>query len=157
MPAALVYKSDWATGVKPMPLPSGPEVVNVLMSKTLTAAEVDALGVDDLIIMGYLPEDCVLVDAVFADTDLDTGDALDLDFGVINAAENDLATKLVDAPLVAGTRHVTALTHTVATLTTASTSSARKYLGYQVDVVAHTQAAGTLYLSLSYRNKHHGA
>ncbi|NCC41552.1 MAG: hypothetical protein EOM21_19460 [Gammaproteobacteria bacterium] len=157
MAAALVYKTDWATGVKPMPLPSGPEVVNVLLSKTMTAAEVDALGVDDLVVMGYLPEDCVLVNAIFLDTDLDTGDALDLDFGVINAAEDDLATKIADAPLVAGTRHVTTLTHTSATLTLSSTSAARKYLAYQVDVVAHTPAAGTLYVSLSYRNKHHGA
>ena len=30
--AALVYRSDWASGKKPMPTPTGPEVVNFLTS-----------------------------------------------------------------------------------------------------------------------------
>ncbi len=38
--AALVYRSDWASGKKPMPTPTGPEVVNVLTAITLTAAQV---------------------------------------------------------------------------------------------------------------------
>jgi hypothetical protein len=45
----------------------------------------------------------------------------------------------------------------VATLTTKSTGSTRLKLGYKVTTASDAGAAGTVYLSLSYRALAHGA
>jgi len=156
--AALVYRSDWATGKKPMPTPAGPEVINVLMSLTLTSAQTDALAANDLVIMGYLPEDCAFIDAICAmTTGIDTGSGLDLDFGVVNDGETDLATELVNSILVDGTTSLARVTMTETMLTLNTDGKTRKKLGFKVATAATTPAAGTLYLSLSYRATAFGA
>lgn len=148
-------KSPWALGSKPMPIPNGSEVVNVLMECPVTAA----LTVEDAIyFMGELPEDCALVDAVFAATDLDTGTpAHAMSFGVLNAGATDLTTALHAAIVVGQAGTAARLTPTLITLTTKSTGSTRLKLGYKVTTAAATGAAGTVYLSLSYRALAHGA
>jgi hypothetical protein len=153
MPTA---RSPWVLGSKPMPIPNGSEVVNVLLECPVTAALTAA---NDIYLMGELPEDCALVDAVFATTDLDTDGtpAIALSFGVVNAAENDLTTTLQAALTIGHAGTATRLTPTVATLTTKSTSSTRVKLGYKVTTAADVGAAGTAYLSLSYRALAHGA
>ena len=156
--AALIYRSDHANGKKSMPTPSGPEVVNVLTSITLTAAQTDALAANDIVVMGYLPENCAFVDAVCAMTaGIDTGSALDLDFGVVLDAETDLATELVNSILVDGTTSLARVTMTETMLTLNSGSNTRKKLGFKVATAAGTAAAGTIYLSLSYRATSFGA
>ena len=156
--AALIYRSDHANGKKSMPTPSGPEVVNVLTSITLTAAQTDALAANDIVVMGYLPENCAFVDAVCAmPAGIDTGSALDLDFGVVLDAETDLATELVNSILVDGTTSLARVTMTETMLTLNSGSNTRKKLGFKVATAAGTAAAGTIYLSLSYRGTSFGA
>ena len=156
--AALIYRSDHATGKKAMPTPSGPEVVNVLTSLALTSAQVDALAANDIVVMGYLPENCAFVDAICAMTaGIDTGSALDLDFGVVLDAETDLATELVNSILVDGTTSLARVTMTETMLTLNSGSNTRKKLGFKVATAAATPGAGTLYLSLSYRAVSFGA
>lgn len=156
--AALTYQSDWASGRKSMPTPTGPEVVNVLMALTLTSAQVDALAANDIITMGYLPENCAFVDAVCAMTaGIDTGSGLDLDFGVVNTAETDLTTELQNSPLVDGTTSLVRVTMTETLLTLNTDGATRKKLGYKVATAATTPGAGTLYLSVSYRAAHYGA
>lgn len=156
--AALIYRSDHATGKKAMPTPSGPEVVNVLTSLTLTATQVDALAANDIVVMGYLPENCAFVDAVLAMTaGIDTGSGFDLDFGVVLDAETDLATELQNSPLVDGTTSLARVTMTETMLTLNSGSNTRKKLGFKVATAATTPAAGTLYMSLSYRAVSFGA
>lgn len=149
-------RSPWALGSKPMPIPNGSEVVNVLLECPVTAAQTAA---DDIYLMGELPEDCALVNAVFAATDLDTKSTAEMvmSFGVVNAAENDLTTTLQASVTVAQAGTATTMTQTVATLTTKSTASTRVKLGYKVTTAAGTAAAGTVYLSLSYRALAHGA
>jgi hypothetical protein len=156
--AALIYRSDHATGKKAMPTPSGPEVVNVLTSITLTSAQTDALAANDIVVMGYLPENCAFVDAICAMTaGIDTGSALDLDFGVVLDAETDLATELVNSILVDGTTSLARVTMTETMLTLNTGSNTRKKLGFKVATAATTPAAGTIYLSLSYRATSFGA
>jgi hypothetical protein len=148
-------RSPWALGSKPMPIPNGSEVVNVLLECPVTAAQTAA---DDIYLMGELPEDCALVDAVFAATDIDTGTpAHVMSFGIVNAAENDLTTALQASIAVGQGATAARLTPTVATLTTKSTGSTRVKLGYKVTTASATGAAGTVYLSLSYRALAHGA
>lgn len=156
--AALTYRSDWASGKKPMPTPTGPEVVNVLMKLTLTEAQVDALAANDTIVMGYLPEDCAFVDAVCAMTaGIDTGSALDLDFGVLKDDESDLETELQNSILVDGTTSLARVTMTETMMTLATTGAQRKKVGYKVATAAGTPKAGSIYLSLSYRATSYGA
>lgn len=148
-------RSPWALGKQPMPTPAGSEVVNVLLSLPVTAAQTAA---GDIYLMGELPEDCALVDAVFAATDLDTGTpAHAMSFGVINDDENDLATALQTALTVGQAGTAARLTPTVTTLTTKTDGKTRKKLGYKVTTASATGAAGTVYLSLSYRSLTGGA
>jgi hypothetical protein len=155
--AALSYRSPWATGAKVMPTPTGNEVINVLLSHTMTSAEVDALAADDIITMGYLPENCTFVDAVCAmTTGIDTGSAFKLTFGVVNAGETDLDTALQADILTDGTTSLARVTLTETMLLLGATATTKKKLGYKVVVAAGTAAAGTVYLSLSYRSTQYG-
>lgn len=143
-------KSPWVLGKQPMPTPVGAEVVNVLASVAVTAAQTAA---DDIYILAELPEDCVLVDAVLASSDLDTKATPEmvLSFGVVNDDEDDLAATLQASLTIAQAGTAARLTPTVTTLTTKTDGKTRKKLGYKVTTAAGTGAAGTVYLSLSYR------
>lgn len=155
--AALSYRSPWATGAKVMPTPTGSEVINVLLSHTMTSAEVDALAANDIITMGWLPENCAFVDAICAmTTGIDTGSGLDLDFGIVNAGETDLTTELQNSILVDGTTSLARVTMTETMLTLNTDGATKKKLGYKVATAATTPAAGTVYLSLSYRSTQYG-
>ena len=149
-----LVKSPWATGAKPMPLPAGSEVVNVLLELPVTAAQT-ALG--DVYEMGAIPADCVLVDATFAATDLDTNGspAHVMTFGTLDAGDIDTALETGIDVGKAGT--AARLTPTRTTLGTKAGSGADLPVGYKVTTAAATGAAGTVYLSLSYRAAAHGA
>lgn len=81
-------KSDYAKGVKPMPVAQGAEVLSVRMEISLAAA----LAAGDILYMGDLPEDHVPVDCEVDTDDLDTGatPAIVLQAGVLNADATDL-------------------------------------------------------------------
>lgn len=150
-----LVQSPWATGRKPMPSPIGSEVINVLLSADVTAAQT-ADG--DIIAMGYLPEDCVLVDAVYAASDLDTNGspAHAMSFGVINSDKDGLTTALETGIDVGQAGTAARLTPTTTTLTTKG-GTGGVLLGYEVTTSAATGAAGTVHLSLSYRAVAHDA
>lgn len=152
-----VKKSDWVNGKKPMPTPMGSEVVNVLLSLSVAADEIAA---NDVYIMGELPEDCVLVDAVYAATDLDTHattPTVVMSFGTINADQDDLATAMETGLAIGKAGTAARMTPTRTTMTTKSGSTGGTKLGYKVTTAADTGAAGTVYLSLSYRSVAHDA
>ena len=146
------YRSAHALGKLQMPSPNGSEVVNVMTRLTMTDDEVDALVADDIIYMGYLPEDCVLVDAVAGSL------KLNLDFGIINDDEDDWDTggELQSEIVNASTTMVARLTPTLQTLTTVTDGNTRKKLGFKVNGKSGT-TADTVYLSLSYRSATLGA
>jgi hypothetical protein len=148
--------SKWAAGLRPMPNVEGAELVNVLVSLPVTAAQTAA---NDIYYMCDLPEDAVLVDAVYAATDLDTAGspAMLIDFGVLNADASDIATSLQAGLTVGQAGTAARLTPTRTTMTVATTGSAPKKLGYKVATAAGTGAAGTVYLSLTYRSSTFGA
>ena len=92
-----LVQSLFALGRKPMPQPNGSELVHVTLDLDVTAAQT-ASG--DIYEMGYLPEDCKLVDAVYDSDDLDTDatPAIVLSFGVINA-DGDVHRPTPDLPI----------------------------------------------------------
>jgi hypothetical protein len=146
-------KSQAVDGNTPMPTPIGSEVVNVLLSVEVLAAN---LGAGDLIIMGELPEDCVLVDAVYAADDLDSNGtpAIVISFGTVNAGETDLTTVIEAGLTTAQAGGAARMTPTVASLGIQGGASGVS-VGYKVTTAAATGAAGTALLSLSYRSIHH--
>ncbi len=149
-------KSKAANGIEPMPTPMGSEVVNVLLTAEIAAAD-SADG--DIIILGELPEDCAFVDAVYVADDLDSNGtpALVSSFGVVNADEDGLDTVLQAGLTVGQAAGAVRATLTVAMLELVAAANAPKVLGFEVTTSAATGAAGTLGISLSYRSVHHGA
>lgn len=140
-----------------MPQPVGAEVVSVLISLPVTAAQT-ADG--DLYYMCDLPENCKLVDAIYAATDIDTaGSAAHvMSFGQIPDALTGALTTALQASITVGQDGSAArLTPTRTTMAFATTGAAKKKLGYEVTTSAGTGAAGTVYLELFYRSTIHGA
>jgi hypothetical protein len=139
-----------------MPSPNGSEVVNVLLSLPVTAAQTAAADIYD---MGWLPEDCVLVDAIYAATDIDTGTpAHAMSFGFLNSGATDLDGTALQTAITVGQAGTAArLTPTLTTLAAKSTSTAPRKIGYKVTTASATGAAGTVHLSVSYRSTAFGA
>lgn len=149
-----IVKSAWADGYKPMPIPAGSEVVNVLLSMNVTAAQtVDG----DTYVMGYLPADCVLVDAVFAASEIDDGTAHAMKFGVLADDLASVETDLETGITVGQNGSAARLTPSPTTLTTKAGESADVPIGYEVTTSAGTGADGAVHVSLSYRSVAHGA
>ena len=150
-----LVQSDWAKGTKSMPAADGSELINVMMTLSITAAQT-ALG--DIYEMGYLPENCVLVDAQYAATDLDTNGtpAHAMSFGVVNSGGTDLDTALEASIQVGRAGTAARLTPTATTLTTTCDGKTRKKLGFKVTTASATGAAGTVYLSVTYRGTQYG-
>jgi hypothetical protein len=149
-------KSDFANGRKPMPNPNGPEVVNVLIALPVTAGQT---ALNDIYEMCELPEDCALVDAVYAASDIDTNGtpAHAMSFGVINSGGTDLDTTLEASIQVGRAGTAARMTPTVVNQTVTTDGKTRKKLGYKVTTASATGAAGTVYLNLSYRSAAWGA
>ena len=145
-------KSQAVLGPEPMPSPVGSEVVNV---KLQVEVPVTGLEIGDLIILGEIPEDCVMVDAIYFADDLDTGTpAVAFSFGTINAGETDLTTVIEAALDIGEAGTASRLTPTVANLAILGGTSGAP-VGYKVTTIPATAAAGTLGVSLSYRSVHH--
>ena len=145
-------KSNAVLGPEPQPSPVGSEVVNILLALEAATGNLTA---GDLLIMGEIPEDCVMVDAVYAADDLDSAAAILLDFGTINAGETDLDTT-IEAGLTVAQAAATAarLTHTVANLAILGGNSGVN-VGFKVATIPTGAQAGSVLCSLSYRSVHH--
>lgn len=147
-------KSPAVLGTRPQPSPVGSELVNVMLSAEVAAGD---LGAGDLIILGRIPEDCVLVDAIYASDDLDSNGApaVVLSFGTVNAGETDLTTVIEAGLTIAQAGGAARLTPTVANMAILGGDNGLD-VGFKVTTAAATGAAGTLQVSLSYRSVHHG-
>lgn len=143
-------QSPHITGREPTPTPMGTEVVNTLLSCPVATA---GLVVNSIIEMGYLPEGCRFVDAVHAATDMDSGTALALSFGVVNAAGTDLDTVIQAGLTIGQAGTATVHTATLAALLLEATDAAPKKLGYKVTTAPTGAASGTIYTQLSYASK----
>lgn len=145
-----LVQSDWAKGTKPMPTPVGHEVITVPLTLAVASTQV-ASG--DIYEMGYLPENCALVDCVYSSTDLDTDGtpAVVLAFGVVNTGGTDLGTSLEAGLTLAQAGGTARMTPTATTLGVVNDGSTRKKLGFKVTTAADVGAAGTVKAYVSYR------
>jgi hypothetical protein len=155
-----VTKNDFANGVKPMPVAQGSEIVSVPLVVDVAAAPV----VNDIVIIGFLPEDHVPVDYIVTSDDMDTNGTPTLEFtlGVLNEDQDDIDTTARGGGAAWGTAINVAETGGFARATTkpcANTppsSSDRKAIGIKWSTAAATFAAGALTVNLLYRAANYG-
>ncbi len=83
-----LLKSEYAKGVRPMPVAQGSEIVAVRLEYSLLAA----LALNDVLYLGDLPEDHVPVDCILDADDLDTNGVptITLDVGILDAAKTGI-------------------------------------------------------------------
>lgn len=155
------HKSDYAKGVRPMPVPSGAEVVSVRMQVPVPATH----AVNDILEFGELPEDCVPVDAVLDASDIDTNGApaVVLAAGLLNAGKTDISADAADggAAWISGSNIGQAggmARPTTRPLWLVQPKAAtRRMVGGKITTGAATAAAGTVSMTLQYRAAHYGA
>ena len=138
-----------ALGTIPMPLPSGPGLCAVRTTYTLTAD----LAANDIIEMGSLPANCVPVDLILDNDDLDSGTTATASIGFLTTAKDDLTgalwltTSTALRTAATGTRADALGLHSMSRVTPTNTQRS-----YGVKITADTDAtSGTIGLTLMYR------
>jgi hypothetical protein len=150
--------NDYMTGRKPLPSPDGQEVVSVRFTIALGTGDLDA---SDIGAFAKLPAGCVPVDALIDMTDMDSSTAaLVLTFGVLTtAAATALSTVTADgggawgattASAAAATQRLTFTGNNM--MNVASDPDTDRLVGCIVTTAPTTAVAGTLGLTLHYRN-----
>lgn len=149
--------NDYMTGRKPIPTPQGAEVVATRFTIALGTADLDA---SDIGAFAKLPAGCVPVDCVVDMTDMDSSTAaLVLTFGVMTtAAATALSTETADgggawgattAVNAAATQRLTLTGNNMANVVK---SDSDRLVGCIVTTAPTTAVAGTLGLTMTYRN-----
>lgn len=154
------HKSDYAKGMRPMPVANGAEVASIRMVVSLPAGQ----AVNDIIEFGELPEDHVPVDFVLDAADIDTNvtPTVVLSAGLLNAAKTDISAGADDG----GAAWLTGSTigqaggmarPTVRALwLTNPLAATKRMLGAKITTGAATAAAGDVAMTIYYRAAHYG-
>lgn len=116
------------------------------------AAVTTALADNDIVGVGYLPAGARILDVKIVSDDLDSGTALVLDAGLVNADEDDLATVLISGSAIgqAGGIDLMDVTAAVATAIQADAPDDDQLVGIKVTTVAGTPVAGAIGLIFTY-------
>jgi hypothetical protein len=149
--------NDYMTGRKPLPTPQGAEVVAARFTIALGTADLDA---SDIGAFAKLPAGCVPVDAFVDLTDVDSSTAaLVLTFGVLTtAAATALSTVTADgggawgATTAVNAASTQRLTMTGINMMSVTPTQTDRLVGCIVTTAPTTAVAGTLGLTLHYRN-----
>jgi len=152
------HKSDYAKGMRPMPVAGGSEIVSIRMVVALPATH----ALNDIVEFGELPEDHVPVDFVLDSAAL-AASAMVLAVGLLNAGKTDLSADADDGGAswltgsVIGVAGGVARPSVRAMWTTKPKAATKRMLGAKITTGGVTPAAGDLALTISYRAAHHGA
>lgn len=149
--------NDFMTGRKALPTPAGTEITSVRFTIDLALADLDA---SDIGAFGMLPAGCVPVDMYIDGTDMDTGvAAMVLTFGVLEtAAATALSTAAANgggawgATTAVNTAFTQRITPTLNNMVNVAPTQADRLIGCIVTTAPTTKAAGTLGMTLFYRN-----
>jgi hypothetical protein len=149
--------NDFMTGRKPLRTPQGAEVVTERFTIALGTADLDA---SDIGAFAKLPAGCIPVDMIVDMTDMDTSTAaMVLTFGVLEtAAATALSTATANgggawgATTAVNTAATQRLTFTGNNMMKVTKTEADRLVGCIVTTAPTTAAAGTLGLTMSYRN-----
>jgi hypothetical protein len=149
--------NDFMTGRKALPTPAGTEITAARFTIALGTGDLDA---SDIGAFAKLPAGCVPVDLIVDATDMDSSTAaMVLTFGVLTAASDAaLSTVAADgggawgattASNAAFTQRITPTGNNMASVTA---TQADRLVGCIVTTPPTTAVAGTLGLTLLYRN-----
>lgn len=149
--------NDYMTGRKPIPTPQGAEVVATRFTIALGTADLDA---SDIGAFAKLPAGCVPVDCFVDMTDMDSSTAaLVLTFGVLEtAAATALSTASANgggawgATTAVNTAATQRLSLTGNNMANVAKSDSDRLVGCIVTTAPTTAVAGTLGLTMTYRN-----
>ena len=149
--------NDFMTGRKALPTPAGTEITAARFTIALGTGDLDQ---NDIGAFAKLPAGCVPVDLIVDATDMDSSTAaMVLTFGVMTtAAASALSTETADgggawgattASNVAFAQHITPTLNNMAKVTATQTD---RLVGCIVTTAPTTAVAGTLGLTILYRN-----
>lgn len=153
-------QTKYASGKLPMPIPVAQENLSIYVELDVTAAQIEAGNVFDMLI---LPADCIPVGYVLTATDMDSNGtpALTLDLGILNDAETAISTdaadggdEWIDGSTVGQAGGIALHTASKAlydVVKSVQASDEDRHVAVVVSVDAATAAAGTIGLELTYR------
>lgn len=147
----LVTTTDYHTGIKPMPVAQGAEVLCIRDSATFATTK----SINDLLALMPLPADHVPVHLILDSTDGDTGTSAALSVGLLNAGKTDLSTLTADGGAVwidGGTGIQTAVINVPTTnaIYAVKPSRSTRYIGVKLKTNGSATAA-TVGVTLFYR------
>lgn len=149
--AQVITQSDYHTGVKPMPVAQGAEVLCVRDSATWPSTK----SLSDLLALMPLPADHIPVDIIVDSDDNDTGTSETISVGLLNAGKTDLSTTTNDG----GAVWISASTvsqaggivrPTTKAITRVAPSRSTRYIGVKL-AAAGSATAGVVGVTLLYR------
>lgn len=153
-----IYQTDYAKGVRQMPVAKGSELLAVRMKFALVAA----LAAADVIEFGFLPEDHVPVDYVIDNDDLDSGATITADVGLLTAAGTAVSAAAADGGAkwltastglrAAGLTGPTGVAHT----RVAPSATSRRKVGMVIAAGPSTATTGEIGVTLFYRAAAYG-
>lgn len=152
---AFTNSNDYITGRKPVPTPSGPEVVATRFEITLATGD---LALNTIGQVGELPPGCVPVDVIVDHDDLDSSTAAAIfQVGIWDGAGANLSTDAADGGAAWGatTAVNTAATQRLAlsgvAMSRVTPTQTRRKLGMKVTTAPTTAVAGKFGITLLYR------
>lgn len=151
-------KSDFAKGLLQLPQPSGSEVISVRMAIDVAAL----IAIGDVLQFGQLPDGCVVTDWIIDNADVDTGNTLTVDLGLLNAAGTAISSAAADggkwltastALQAASATRFSAQTAAIQTALLKMTKTAAARMIAMVGIAAATSTVlpGQVGLTVSYR------
>lgn len=152
-----ILQTDYAKGIRPMPIAQGAELISVRMAFVLAAA----LAAADVIEFGFLPADHVPVDYIIDTDDLDSGTTVTTDFGILTSAGTAVSALTADGGakwLTADTfmRGVTNQRPTASPMFRTLPSSANRKIGMVMIAGPTTASSGIVGVTLMYRAAKYG-
>lgn len=154
---AFTNTNDYITGRAPVPTPQGAEVVACRFTLSMATGD---LALNTIGQIGILPAGCIPVDVFVDGTDMDTGAGAGVyQVGIWDGSSASLSSTAADgggawgdtstAVATAFAKRLTATANNIATVT--KSDSDRK-IGVKVTTAPSTAAAGTLGVTVLYRN-----
>lgn len=140
------YKNLHAVGTIPMPVPFDQAVVAERMTYALPGA---ILGAGDIVVIGYLPEECSPVDLIL-DTDA-MGASATMAVGLLNAGQTDIeGTPFLAATAVATATAARADVAGLRAMSRVANSDTPRAIGIKA-ATATVATTGTVGVTLMYR------
>lgn len=152
------FTSDIVTNLARRPLVT-PEISGVVVAQTAAVSVPNTHAANDIIKLGVLPANCILVGHRVVSAELDTHatDTLAYDCGILNSAGDGLVT---NTKLVSGGKMEVAKVQDINTaegLMNIGVDSSDRVIAIKITNVAATKAAGSVIGILTYRQAAYGA